>query len=255
MRCLSLWMMMDGVTGTHTQKKRETDEMTDEMIERDNLVMDQAQEIDNLRKELERIKTEEKAILERTVQLWGARGEEGSFTHGQRAAARKLAEGAGIDIRYYNIIYDAVDEVGRQAAVHDLPVLEDLRGKPPFTRVPEAHTMPLSRSTFVTMKWRASTALAASSVRVRLNHHLVLRLGAYAARLRPGRGGEHARGRGLAGTVRAEEANYLAAAHHHAHVLDHPPGLEGNQASGWYCPSGKNQEARAPGPFPVSSAV
>ena len=35
MRCLSLWMMMDGATGTHTQKKRESDEMTDEMIERD----------------------------------------------------------------------------------------------------------------------------------------------------------------------------------------------------------------------------
>ena len=26
---------MDGATGTHTQKKRESDEMTDEMIERD----------------------------------------------------------------------------------------------------------------------------------------------------------------------------------------------------------------------------
>ncbi|MFX7785035.1 hypothetical protein ABTJ92_22695, partial [Acinetobacter baumannii] len=27
------------------------------------------------------------------------------------AGARKLAEGNGIDIRYYNIIYDAVDEI------------------------------------------------------------------------------------------------------------------------------------------------
>jgi translation initiation factor IF-2 len=27
------------------------------------------------------------------------------------AGARKLAEGNGVDIRYYNIIYDAVDEV------------------------------------------------------------------------------------------------------------------------------------------------
>ena len=69
MRCLSLWMMMDGVTGTHTQKKRETDEMTDEMIERDNLVMDQAQEIDNLRKELERVKGIAFRRLDRIAQL------------------------------------------------------------------------------------------------------------------------------------------------------------------------------------------
>jgi peptidoglycan hydrolase CwlO-like protein len=67
--CLSLWMMMDGAIGTHTKKKRETDEMTDEMIERDNLVMNQAQEIDNLRHELERIKGIASRRLDRIAQL------------------------------------------------------------------------------------------------------------------------------------------------------------------------------------------
>lgn len=60
---------MDGAIGTHTKKKRETDEMTDEMIERDNLVMNQAQEIDNLRHELERIKGIASRRLDRIAQL------------------------------------------------------------------------------------------------------------------------------------------------------------------------------------------
>jgi len=62
-------MMMDGATGTHTKRKRESDEMTDEMIERDNLVMNQAQEIDNLRHELERIKGIAWRRLDRIAQL------------------------------------------------------------------------------------------------------------------------------------------------------------------------------------------
>ena len=43
--------------------------MTDEMIERDNLVMNQAQEIDNLRHELERIKGIAWRRLDRIAQL------------------------------------------------------------------------------------------------------------------------------------------------------------------------------------------
>ena len=60
---------MNGATGIRTKRKREIDEMTDEMIERDNLVMNQAQEIDNLRHELERVKGIASRRLDRIAQL------------------------------------------------------------------------------------------------------------------------------------------------------------------------------------------
>lgn len=62
-------MTMNGATGIRTKRKRESNEMTDEMIERDNLVMNQAQEIDNLRHELERVKGIASRRLDRIAQL------------------------------------------------------------------------------------------------------------------------------------------------------------------------------------------
>ena len=71
--------MMDGVTGTHTQKKRETDEMTDETIKNiafrlqlqgnEDMALELEVALARMKHELERIKGIASRRLDRIAQL------------------------------------------------------------------------------------------------------------------------------------------------------------------------------------------
>ena len=79
MKCLSLWMMMDGVTGIRTKKKRETDEMTDETIKNiafrlqlqgnEDMALELEVALARMKHELERIKGIASRRLDRIAQL------------------------------------------------------------------------------------------------------------------------------------------------------------------------------------------